>query len=68
MYRRSQEKQTSPAHRAFPTWLGLVLEGLPRPIWSGTILVSVPVKMYSPTESKEPKFHFLHKGGPCKAS
>jgi DNA end-binding protein Ku len=35
-----------------------------RPIWSGTIsfgLVSVPVKMYSATESKELKFHFLHK-------
>ena len=37
---------------------------MPRPIWSGTIsfgLVSVPVKMYSATESKELKFHFLHK-------
>jgi DNA end-binding protein Ku len=35
-----------------------------RPIWSGTIsfgLVSVPVKMYSATESKELRFHFLHK-------
>jgi len=35
-----------------------------RPIWSGTIsfgLISVPVKMYSATESKELKFHFLHK-------
>src|SRR5262245_10324630 len=35
-----------------------------RPIWSGTIsfgLVSVPVRMYSATESKELKFHFLHK-------
>jgi len=35
-----------------------------RPIWSGTIsfgLVSVPVKMYAATESKELKFHFLHK-------
>ena len=33
-----------------------------RPIWSGTIsfgLVSVPVRMYSATESKELKFHFL---------
>jgi DNA end-binding protein Ku len=33
-----------------------------RPIWSGTIsfgLVSVPVKMYSATESKELRFHFL---------
>jgi DNA end-binding protein Ku len=35
-----------------------------RSIWSGTIsfgLVSVPVKMYSATSSKELKFHFLHK-------
>jgi DNA end-binding protein Ku len=35
-----------------------------RAIWSGTIsfgLVSVPVKMYSATESKELRFHFLHK-------
>ena len=35
-----------------------------RPIWSGTIsfgLVSVPVKMYAATESKELKFHFLDK-------
>jgi DNA end-binding protein Ku len=33
-----------------------------RPIWSGVIsfgLVSVPVRMYSATESKELKFHFL---------
>ncbi len=36
----------------------------PRSIWSGTIsfgLVSVPVKMYSATSSKELRFHFLHK-------
>src|SRR5215218_789277 len=35
-----------------------------RPIWSGTIsfgLVSVPVQMYSATQSKELRFHFLHK-------
>jgi DNA end-binding protein Ku len=35
-----------------------------RAIWSGTIsfgLVSVPVQMYSATESKELRFHFLHK-------
>jgi DNA end-binding protein Ku len=35
-----------------------------RSIWSGSIsfgLVSVPVKMYSATSSKELKFHFLHK-------
>ena len=35
-----------------------------RSIWSGTIsfgLVSVPVKMFTATESKELKFHFLHK-------
>jgi DNA end-binding protein Ku len=35
-----------------------------RPIWSGTIsfgLVSVPVRSYSATESKELEFHFLHK-------
>jgi len=35
-----------------------------RPIWSGTItfgLVSVPVRMFSATESKELKFHFLDK-------
>jgi DNA end-binding protein Ku len=35
-----------------------------RPIWSGTIsfgLVSVPVRMYPATESKELRFHFLHR-------
>jgi DNA end-binding protein Ku len=35
-----------------------------RPIWSGTIsfgLVSVPVKMFTATESKELRFHFLDK-------
>jgi DNA end-binding protein Ku len=35
---------------------------MPRPIWSGVIsfgLVSVPVRMYTATESKELKFHFL---------
>jgi DNA end-binding protein Ku len=35
-----------------------------RPIWTGTIsfgLVSVPVRMFSATESKELKFHFLDK-------
>ena len=35
-----------------------------RPIWSGIIsfgLVSVPVRMYSATESKELRFHFLDK-------
>ena len=35
-----------------------------RPIWSGTIsfgLVSVPVRMFSTTESKELRFHFLDK-------
>jgi DNA end-binding protein Ku len=35
-----------------------------RAIWSGTIsfgLVSVPVRMFTATESKELKFHFLHK-------
>ena len=35
-----------------------------RSIWSGTIsfgLVSVPVKMVTATESKELRFHFLHK-------
>jgi len=37
---------------------------MPRSIWSGTIsfgLVSVPVRMFSATESKELKFHFLDK-------
>jgi DNA end-binding protein Ku len=36
----------------------------PRSIWSGTIsfgLVSVPVRMFSATHSKELKFHFVHK-------
>jgi DNA end-binding protein Ku len=36
----------------------------PRPIWRGTIsfgLVSVPVRMSTATESKELRFHFLHK-------
>ena len=35
---------------------------MPRPIWSGAIsfgLVSVPVRMFTATESKELKFHFL---------
>jgi DNA end-binding protein Ku len=35
-----------------------------RPIWSGTIsfgLVSVPVRMFTATESKELRFHFLDK-------
>jgi DNA end-binding protein Ku len=35
-----------------------------RPIWSGTVsfgLVSVPVRMFPATESKELRFHFLHK-------
>jgi len=35
-----------------------------RPIWSGTTsfgLVSVPVQMHSATQSKELRFHFLHK-------
>src|SRR6267142_2450942 len=35
-----------------------------RPIWSGTIsfgLVSVPVRMFPATESKELRFHFLDK-------
>ena len=34
----------------------------PRPIWSGTIsfgLVSIPVRMFSATESKELRFHFV---------
>jgi len=37
---------------------------MPRPIWRGTIsfgLVSVPVRMFSATESKELRFHFLDK-------
>src|SRR6266542_1531435 len=37
---------------------------MPRSIWSGTIsfgLVSVPVRMFTATESKELKFHFLDK-------
>ena len=36
----------------------------PRSIWRGTIsfgLVSVPVRMFTATQSKELKFHFLHK-------
>src|SRR5919204_390696 len=35
-----------------------------RPIWSGTIsfgLVTVPVRMFSATQSKELRFHFLDK-------
>ena len=37
---------------------------MPRAIWSGVIsfgLVSVPVRMYTATKSKELKFHFLDK-------
>jgi DNA end-binding protein Ku len=37
---------------------------VPRSIWTGTIsfgLVSVPVRMYGATESKELRFHFLDK-------
>jgi DNA end-binding protein Ku len=36
----------------------------PRSLWSGTIsfgLVSVPVRMFSATQSKELKFHFVHR-------
>ncbi len=36
-----------------------------RSIWRGTIsfgLVSVPVRMFTATESKELRFHFLHRG------
>src|ERR671917_2125365 len=36
----------------------------PRSVWSGSIsfgLVSVPVRMFTATESKELRFHFLHK-------
>ena len=35
-----------------------------RPIWSGTLsfgLVSIPVKLYGATESKDIAFHLLHK-------
>ena len=35
---------------------------MPRAIWSGAIsfgLVSVPVRLFTATESKELKFHFL---------
>jgi DNA end-binding protein Ku len=41
-----------------------VPEGSMRSIWSGAIsfgLVSVPVRMFPATESKEVRFHFLHK-------
>jgi len=34
----------------------------PRPIWSGTIsfgLVSIPVRMYTATQSKELRFHVV---------
>jgi non-homologous end joining protein Ku len=37
----------------------------PRSIWRGSIafgLVSVPVRMTSATDSKDVRFHFLHKG------
>src|SRR5438105_15385367 len=37
---------------------------MPRSIWRGSIsfgLVSVPVRMFTATESKELRFHFLHK-------
>jgi len=37
---------------------------MPRSIWSGTIsfgLVSVPVRMFAATSSKELRFHFVHK-------
>ena len=36
----------------------------PRSLWTGTIsfgLVSVPVRMYGATQSKELRFHFLDK-------
>ena len=36
----------------------------PRSLWSGSIsfgLVSVPVRMFGATESKELKFHFVDK-------
>ncbi len=37
---------------------------MPRPIWSGVIsfgMVSIPVKLYAATESKDVSFHQLHK-------
>jgi DNA end-binding protein Ku len=50
------------------TWTFQVLPGwydvLVRAIWSGTVsfgLVSVPVRMFTATESKELRFNFLHK-------
>jgi DNA end-binding protein Ku len=42
------------------------MNDMARPIWSGTIsfgLVSVPVRMFSATESKELRFHFLDRNG-----
>ncbi len=38
---------------------------MPRSIWSGAIsfgMVSIPVKLYAATESKDIAFHLLHKG------
>jgi DNA end-binding protein Ku len=37
---------------------------LPNPIWSGAVsfgMVSIPVRLYPATESKDVKFHLLHK-------
>ena len=37
---------------------------MPRSIWSGVIsfgVVSIPVKLYTATESKDVSFHLLHK-------
>jgi DNA end-binding protein Ku len=48
----------------FPSEAASVERKPMRAIWSGTIsfgLVAVPVRMYSATESKELRFHFLHK-------
>ena len=48
----------------FPSLAASVHKMTMRAIWSGTIsfgLVSVAVRMYSATESKELRFHFLHK-------
>src|SRR5205085_11209123 len=66
-WRSFSEEMTPPSKQSVPRSAGPkpgYRRRMARPIWSGTIsfgLVSVHVRMYSATESKELRFHFLHK-------
>jgi hypothetical protein len=70
MYVPRPESQTSVLPRVFSLRVIGIKESMPRALWSGVIsfgLVSVPVRMFPATESKELRFHFLHKVFACDA-